>query len=404
MAKQILIIGTGFAGMWSALAAARLRHLEGKSDEDVRISVISPQPNLHIRPRLYEADLSGMAPSLSALFEVADIRFISGQVEQIHEKQNSVIYIDAHGDKQSFSYDRLVLASGSKLFRPEIPGLKEHTFNVDQLSDAEELQQHLHTLAQRPASKARNTVVICGGGFTGIETAAEMPSRLRAILGEDTQTDVIIVEQAPVVGPDLGEGPRPIIEQALREQGVTLRLGQSVTSIDATGLTTSSGERIESQTVIWTAGARANTLTAQIAGERDRFGRLHVTADLRVGASNVYATGDAAFVASDNLGNHALMSCQHAMNLGRSAGYNAMADVLGLPSIPYDQPKYVTCLALGPWGAVYTEGWDRQIKLSGADAASLKAQINTLWIYPPRADMAEIVATADPTLRPVQYM
>jgi NADH dehydrogenase len=404
MAAQILIIGTGFAGMWSALAAARLRHLEGKSTKDVEISVISPRPNLHIRPRLYEADLSGMDPSLTALFDVAGVRFIAGKVEQIHESDNSVVYVNAHGDKHSIAYDRLVLASGSTLFHPDIPGLREYAFDVDQLPDAEKLQRHLHALPQRPASKSRNTVIIGGGGFTGIETAAEMPSRLRAILGNDAQVDVVIVEQAQTVGPELGEGPRPIIEHALREQGVSLRLGQAVTSIDPNGITTSSGERIEAETVIWTAGARANALAAQVSGKHDHLGRLHVTTDLRVSASNVYATGDVAFVAADDLGHHALMSCQHAMNLGRSAGYNAMADVLGLPSIPYNQHKYVTCLALGPWGAVYSEGWDRHIKLSGTDAAALKAKINTSWIYPPHADMDEIIATADPELRPVQYM
>ena len=404
MSKQILIIGTGFAGMWASLAAARLRHLEGKSGDDVTISVISPRPELHIRPRFYEADLAGMAPSLTALFDAAGVRFITGTVKQIHAQDHAVNYIDANGNDASFTYDKLVLASGSTLFCPAIPGLKEHAFSVDQLSDAQELQRHLNGLAQRPASKARNTVVIGGGGFTGIETAAEMPARLRAILGQDADIEVIVVERAQDIGPDLGPGPRAIIEQALREQGVLVRLGQAVASVDAGGVTTSSGERIEADTVIWTAGARASELAAQIDGERDSFGRLHVTPALRVGDSDVYATGDTAFAASDDQGNHAAMSCQHAMNLGRSAGHNVMADVLGLPSIPYDQPIYVTCLALGPANAVYTQGWDRKIKLSGAEAAALKGQINTQWIYPPRADMADIVAAADPTSRPVQYM
>jgi len=84
------------------------------------------------------------------------------------------------------------------------------------------------------------------------------------------------------------------------------------------------------------------------------------------------------------------------MNLGRSAGHNVAADLLGQPPIPYSQPKYVTCLDLGPWGAVYTEGWDRQVKLSGAEAKALKTRINTEWIYPPSANRAEALASADP--------
>ncbi|MHA4870705.1 NAD(P)/FAD-dependent oxidoreductase [Duganella sp. PWIR1] len=402
MSKQILIIGSGFAGMWAALAAARLRHLEHQQ-ADVEITVISPQPELHIRPRLYEADLSGMAPSLTALFAAAGVRHIAGAVQQIHPQDHAVNYVDADGRQQSLAYDKLILASGSTLFRPAIPGLKEHAFSVDQLSEAQELDRHLHALAQRPAGKARNTVVVCGGGFTGIETAAEMPARLRAILGADADIDVVIVERADAIGPDLGAGPRPVIEQSLRNKGVGLRLGSAVAAVDAQGITTANGERIEADTVIWTAGARASALATQIPGERDTFGRLHVTPALRVGSSDIYATGDVACAASDDLGNHALMSCQHAMNLGRSAGHNAMADVLGLPALPYDQVNYVTCLALGADDAVYTEGWNRAVKMSGAQAAELKGNINTVWIYPPQADMAEIIAKADPASRPVQY-
>ncbi|GAB7547929.1 hypothetical protein CS8_076220 [Cupriavidus sp. 8B] len=181
------------------------------------------------------------------------------------------------------------------------------------------------------ASPARNTIVVAGGGFTGIETAAEMPARLREALGEDADVNVIAVDRHDEVAAELGAGPRPVITQALEELGVTWRLGVTVASVDENGLTTANGERIDAKTVIWTAGVRASALTQQIPAERDAFGRLHVDGHLRVkGVDTVFATGDVAYAATDDEGNHAAMSCQHAMNLGRSAGHNVAADLLGL--------------------------------------------------------------------------
>ncbi|MBN3853553.1 NAD(P)/FAD-dependent oxidoreductase [Paraburkholderia sp. Ac-20340] len=395
MSKRILIVGAGFAGMWSALSAARLIDEAGRTD--VEIALIAPDPHLHVRPRLYEEGPANMKAPLTEIFDAVGVKFIQGTVGQIHTDRSEVDGHDMQGRAFTMHYDRLILATGSKLFRPEIAGLADHAFSVDQIDEAAELETHIRNLAQRPDTPARNTVVVAGGGFTGIETAAEMPARLRAALGENTPVRVVVVERNDAIGPDLGPGPRPVIETALSDLGVTWHLGHGVTAIDAQGVTTADGTRIESNTVIWTAGVRASALTAQIPAQRDAAGRLFVNANLAVeGVPGVYATGDVASAATDDEGNRTLMSCQHAMNLGRSAGHNAAADLLGLETIAYSQPKYVTCLDLGPWGAVYTEGWEREVKMSGMEAKQLKTRINTEWIYPPRADRAEVFASADP--------
>ncbi|CDY79192.1 NADH dehydrogenase [Caballeronia glathei] len=395
MTKRILVIEAGFAGMWSALSAARL--VDEQDAADVEIALIAPEPHLHVRPRLYETGAAGMKAPLRDIFDAVGVKFIQGTVERIDVERNEVEGTGTEGDTFTLGYDRLVLATGSRLFRPGIPGLSEHAFSVDQVDEAAELEAHIARLAERPDTPARNTVVVAGGGFTGIETAAEMPARLRAALGERTDVNVIVVDRNRELGADLGRGPRPVITQALDELGVTWRLGSAVSAVDAGGLTTSDGHRIDASTVIWTAGVRASSLTAQIPAQRDPLGRLHVDRNLRVkGVDNVFATGDVAYAATDDEGNYAMMSCQHAMNLGRSAGHNVAADLLGLASVPYSQPKYVTCLDLGPWGAVYTEGWEREVRLVGAEAKELKQRINTEWIYPPSADRAEALAAADP--------
>jgi NADH dehydrogenase len=100
--------------------------------------------------------------------------------------------------------------------------------------------------------------------------------------------------------------------------------------------------------------------------------------------------------ATDDAGNVAAMSCQHALSLGRVAGHNAAAELVGLPLHPYSQPKYVMCLDLGAWGALYTEGWDRQLRFEGEQGKAIKREINTVWIYPPAPDREAIFAVANP--------
>ena len=240
--------------------------------------------------------------------------------------------------------------------------------------------------------------MVCGGGFTGIETATELPSRLRAILGAG-QARVVLIDRGASIGAALGAGITPAIVSASEQAGVRWLTGTSVVAVDAGGVTLDNGEYIASKTVIWTVGVKASPLTIQVAGERDGLGRLKVDGHLKVvGQDYIYATGDVACAAVDDLGNHALMTCQHAIPMGRHSGNNAVADLFGVEPVIYRQPKYVTCLDLGEWGAAYSEGWERELHLQGQDGKHLKRQINTVWIYPPAADRAQALAAADPLI------
>jgi NADH:quinone reductase (non-electrogenic) len=394
---RLVIIGAGFAGMYAALSAARLRDIQGVSPEELEIALVAPEPTLVVRPRLYEAKPETVTAPLQEVLTAIDVVYVQGSAETVDTESHVVGIVTAKGTKKGLSYDRLVVASGSRLFRPNIPGLAEHGFSVDQLDDAIALDRHLNSLADRPAKNGRDTVVVAGGGFTGIETATEMPARLRAIFGKDIKPRVVIVDRNDAIAPDMGAGPRPVIEDALRKLGVEARLGAGVASLDKSGVTLTSGDRIEAETVIWAAGMRAAPLTAQIPAERDNFGRLLVDRDLRVpSVPGVFATGDAARAACDDLGNCALMSCQHATRMGAFAGNNAAAELLGVPTKPYHQEAYATCLDLGEAGAIFTLGWERKLKLVGAEAKQTKQQINTVWIYPPRAERAAALASADP--------
>ncbi|MDD0997043.1 NAD(P)/FAD-dependent oxidoreductase [Pseudomonas sp. TNT2022 ID1044] len=397
MKQHILVIGAGFGGMWTALSATRLFDIHGH--DDVEVTVLAPQAELRVRPRFYEPNAHQLAAPIGELFDAVGVKFIKGAAETIDVAQKRVGYIDAAGEKQVAIYDKLVLATGSRLAVPGTPGVAEHAFDVDQIEQAVRLENHLKSLVNQPESPARNTVVVAGGGFTGIETATEMPTRLRAILGDRADINVIIVDRGNKVGGSMGPQIAEKIAEASTETGVKWHLNASVVAVDEQGVTLSDGQRIEASTVVWTTGVRASSLTEQIPAERDHLGRLHVDAHLKViGLDDVYATGDVAYAATDDMGNHALMTCQHAIVLGRHAGNNVAAQILGVEPTPYRQPKYVTCLDLGAWGAVYTEGWDRQVKLIGQEGKELKTQINTVWIYPPVADRAVAWAAADPLI------
>ncbi|KAJ5682918.1 hypothetical protein N7462_006083 [Penicillium macrosclerotiorum] len=359
---RIIIIGTGFAGVWSAFSAKRLINMSQK-ESDIEVFVISPEPTLVIRPRLYEANASSLTYALGPIFESAGIKFFRGTVKTIDPEAHTVHVQSASGLESSLDYDRLVLAAGSSVVRPRgVIGIEQHAFDIDSLNPA------------------RDTVVVCGAGFTGIEIVTELPKRLAHIPNHR----IVLIDNSEQVGQQLGPGPRPAITQALENLGVELKLGSAVAAIDADGVVLASGERIETKTAIWTAGVRATPLAQQVPGPKDGLGRLHVDQHLRVPSSkDIFATGDAAYASADSDGHYAMMSCQHAIPLGRVSGYNAAADLLDEPKIAYTQPAYVCCLDLGAHGAVVAEGWEREIKLTGDMAKRVKYFINQKLIYPP---------------------
>jgi NADH dehydrogenase FAD-containing subunit len=392
MPGKIVIIGAGFAGVWSALAAKRLFDIHNRADA-IDILVISPEPHLAMRPRFYESDVANMKAPLTTLFKSTGIRFLQGTAETIDTDAHVVRVKSQTNASEVVPFDRLILAAGSAVVRPNgVSGLQQHAFDIDTLEAAAQLEEHIENLSSRPASTARDTVVVCGAGFTGIEIATELPRRLQHL----PNARVVLVESADELGPELGPGPRPVIAEALNALGVVVKLGSAVSSVDAWGVTLQSGDRIETLTPVWTAGMRATPLTQHIPGAKDSLSRVHVDSYLRSPACDrIFVTGDAARAATDDKGHDALMSCQHAMQLGRISGHNAAADILGEPLIKYSQQGYNCCLDLGSHGAVVTRGWEREVLITGEIAKKGKNYINQRLIYPP-SDAREAIQAAGP--------
>ncbi|MFD7406501.1 NAD(P)/FAD-dependent oxidoreductase [Streptomyces sp. NPDC059866] len=392
--KNILIIGGGFAGVWAAAAAVRAARAHGVPQQQLQVTVVSSGDDLVIRPRLYEADPQVMRVALDRVLGPIGVRRIAATVTDIDTNSRTVNAIVRSGRNTVLGYDRLVLAAGSQLVRPAIPG-SEWIFDVDTLDAAAALDHHVRRLPQRPATAGRFTAVVIGAGFTGLEIAAELVARLREVAGDADDVRVVLVERADVLGPELGEGPRPPISSALSHLGVELRLGKTVELVTDSEVELSDGELIPSSTVIWTAGMAASPLTQCIPGERDRGGRLRVDEFLRVlGAPEVFATGDTAAAVAE-AGHTVMQSCQHAIPMGKFAGHNVAADVLGLDLAPFAPNPYVTCLDLGAAGAVVTTGWDRTVQKTREQGKALKRRINAEWIYPPVDDADAILKLAD---------
>jgi NADH dehydrogenase len=400
---RILVLGAGFAGLWAAIGAARKLREIGTRPGEVEILVVDRNPYHNIRVRNYEVDLAEVAVPLGEVLDPIGVGHLTGRVEGIDLAKRQAVVAPRRG-RELLAYDRLVLALGSELARPEVPGLAAHAFDVDTYAAAVRLNAHIAALGTRPASSGRSTAAVVGAGFTGIEVATEMPRKLGRALAGDAHR-VILVDPNPVVGVTIGDHARPAICEALSTLGIETRLGAKVAAVDATGIALASGEVIPAQTVVWCTGMRANPLAATWQGTPDRIGRIAVDPFMRVaGSANLFAAGDVAFSSVDGV-HSTVMSCQFARPMGRFAGHNVVADLLGRPMMPLRIDWYVTVLDLGSWGALYTVGWDRRVLSIGHDAKLIKQTINQKRIYPPRTGVREeILAAAAPVVQaPPQY-
>ncbi|RVU18720.1 NAD(P)/FAD-dependent oxidoreductase [Methylobacterium oryzihabitans] len=407
MTHGIVVVGGGFAGLWSAAAAARLRDDLGLSDA-IPITLVSPDPLHVVRVRCYEADLAPVGIPLDDVLGPIGVRRIEGRVTGIDAGARRVAVQPRTGPALRLPYDRLILAAGSALVRPPVPGA-DAAFDVDTLDGARALARHLDGLAAGSLGRGaagRWSAVVIGAGLVGLEIACELPARLAAArdrAGATEGVETILLDRGPEVGATMGGAAMPAVRAALAAAGVTGRAGAEVNLIDAAGVTLGEGTRIPALTVVCATGMRASPLAAALGVPCDALGRVPVDARMRVsGRPEVFAAGDAASAVADAAGHRTVMSCQHARPMGRFAGHNALCDLAGRPDLGLDfaAPDYVTVLDLGAWGAVYTAGWERdRLVAAGEEAKATKRVINGTRIVPPTRDRAAILAAAAPVIQ-----
>jgi len=396
--KRIVVLGAGFAGLIAAVGAARKLAELKIPKSDIAVTIVNRDKWHAIRVRNYETDLSDVRVPLDDVMGPIGVEVMIGEVTGIdHERREIACRVE--GRTSALPYDRLVFALGSELVRPPIPGLAEHGFDIDTYDAAEKLGEHLAALPDRPASPGRFTALVVGGGLTGVEMASELATRLRDIAGT-APARVILADRALRIGSNMGDGACAVIDEALSALAVEARPGVTIAAVDARGVRLSSGEDIAADTIVWCAGMHAHPLAASLPGPHDRFGRVAVDRFLKVeGVGDIFAAGDVAAALLDGE-HHSVMSCQHARPMGRIAGHNAVCDLAGVAMLPLEIGYYVTCLDLGAWGAVYCQGWDRQVAVTGAAAKDTKRTINCQRIYPPRSrDAAEILASGAPVIQ-----
>ncbi|MGW4216495.1 NAD(P)/FAD-dependent oxidoreductase [Streptomyces bacillaris] len=443
--SEIVVVGGGFAGVWAAAAAARLLKevrggvpggaeetggTTGAAGPEHTVRLVTPEDDLVMRPRLYEAEPHTMRVPLDRILAPAGVRRTAAAVTAVDTARRTLTAVDRTGEAREIVYDRLVLATGSRLVRPEIPGAG-HLHDVDTLAGATALDTHLHALPDLPedppqdppqdlpqdlrnglpkdrpegtptAATARWTAVVVGSGPTGLEVATELVRRLRTIAAPHGAADrvrVVLVERAATVGASLGAPAAPVIARALEELGIETRPGVTVTAVEAGGVTLSDGSRLPARTAVWTAGVRAAEPAGLVPGRHDEAGRLEVDAFLQVtGVPGVWAAGDAA-TAPTGHGHRTVFSCQYAIPLGKLAGRNAAARLLGVEPEPFAPGPYVICLDLGDAGGLYATGWERAVQLTGDEAKKYKRAVTEQWIYPPLDDGPELLRQADHRLR-----
>lgn len=305
-APHIVMLGAGFGG----LTFCQKFHHPG-----ARITLVDRTNHHLFQPLLYQVATAGLsAPEIAQPIRsiVSDRRNVTVLLDQVRD-------FDLAGkrvvlEKSILSYDYMVLALGgvtSYFGHPEweqfAPGLKS-------LEDAMRIRRNVLLAFERAENEPNllehnrlMTLVVVGGGPTGVELSGAFAELARHVLKRDfrridpSQARVILIEASPVI---LSHMPPDLAESALRQLerlGVQVRTSTRVKSIVHGRVELEGGEMIEAENIIWAAGVSASPLTRKLGVELDRAGRVKVNPDLSLpGHPEVFAIGDMALVLDEN--------------------------------------------------------------------------------------------------------
>lgn len=361
--KRIVLLGGGFAAIATAQRLEKLLQ-----PEEAELVLISRENFSLFTPMLPEVSSGALdvrhivTPIRSQLRRT---RFILADVTALDVDSRTVSYTHTlTGLNETIGYDHVVIAVGAATSTFNLPGVAERVFALKTLEDAGILRNRFIWLLEladtTPDEGERRrllTLVVVGGGFTGVEAAGEMVELFRSVgrFYPNVKRDdvrIVLVEGGKTLLPGLPARMGEYSERDLRHRGVRVITGDGVKSADDDGLELASGQRVETRTIIWSAGVRPRPLAVSGQLPRRKNGTIEAGADMRVsGCENVWAIGDCAAIPNGE-GGFFPPTAQHAIREGPLLAGNIVAVLRGKPTKSFRYSSLGMMASLGAHKAV----------------------------------------------------
>ena len=370
----MVVLGAGFGGL---TFCKEFHH------PDADVTVVDRTNHHLFQPLLYQVAACGLSapdiaqPIRAILSNRPDITVLFDQVTNFDLARNKVVL-----EKNTLDYDYLVLALGGQTGYFGHPKWEAFAPGLKTLDDALRIRSHILLAFERAENEANTsehdklmTIVIVGGGPTGVELAGSFAELTRTVLKRDfrridpTQARIILIEGGPVLLSHLPADLSLSAKHQLEALGVQVRTSTPVKDIRAGEVELASGEIIRAGNILWAAGVSATPLTKRLGVELDRAGRVKVNPDLSLpGHPEVFAIGDQALVLKAD-GKPVPGVSPAAMQMGRHVA-RIIRDELRSGAKPAARPAFRyrdkgTMATIGRSAAVAMIG---RIKLSGFPA------------------------------------
>jgi len=303
---RMVIVGGGFAGVTLA------EHLNRRVARDVEVVVISSENHMVFTPMLAEVagrSLSGLDVVVSGRQVAPQATWLTATVTGVDLKKNEVEYTRPDGKIATLSYAHLVLACGSEINLDVVPGMAAHAHTLrtvgDGLTLGNEVIARFEQAAVEPEDAERQrllTVVVVGGGFTGVEAAGHLFDLMRNIhpfypqLSRNRPRIVLLQRGARIVPEFQHDSLSEFALRKIQQNGLEVMLNTEVQEVTARYVRLGTGERINSGLTLCAIGTAPAALIKKV-GLPMEHGRLKTEPDMRVtGTANVWAFGDCAAV------------------------------------------------------------------------------------------------------------
>jgi len=364
---DVVIAGGGFGGLYAA------RRLERRLPRhSARIVLVSDVNFLLYTPLLPGAAAGALEPRhvvvpLREELEWTDIQL--GRLTGADPARDEISVQTVDGRAETLHYDQLIVTPGSVSRVLPVPGLAEHGLGFKTLADAIALRNrallNLEIAESLPDDAARReylSFVFVGAGYAGLEGIAELQDYVADVIDRYPRCRMVgsrfvLVEARERVMPEIPASLAEFATRELRGRGMEIRTNTMLASAEANVVTLSTGERVPTRLLCWTAGVEPAPVVAELGLPLGPGGRIEVDATMRVaGSPNVWAIGDAAAVPDPAQHRRAPSppTCQHAIRQGRRVAENVAATLAGRSPKPFRYRTLGVFVDMGQHKAVAT--------------------------------------------------